>query len=339
MMLRQQQLIKSFLLHSAKRSYSSNATPAVETIGFIGLGQMGSRMAPHLVRKAPTAQSSKLFVFDTNDKIIQQLIDENPEYNIIGCSSPSEVAKQVNTLITMLPGPNQVKQVYKDIASHVKSEDAVFVDSSTIDPTSSQVAAQSLLSSNGSFVFVDAPVSGGVNGAAAGTLTFMVGGVSKDSAVWSNRIIPVLSRMGKNIVACGENVGAGEAAKICNNLVLGITMSAVSEALVLGEKLGMDPKVLSQIFNTSTARCWSSDSYNPYPGVMENVPSSKNYEGGFACALMLKDLKLAELAAGEVGQKLNFGGVSIAEYEKAVQEGLANKDFSAILQHFKNAKE
>ncbi len=295
---------------------------------------MGSRMAPHIVHKQSSSTATKLFVFDTNEKIIRDLIEQNPGYQIVGCSSPGEVASQVKTMITMLPGPVQVKAVYKEIASHVSSEDALFIDSSTIDPTSSQMAAQLLKSG---CTFVDAPVSGGVNGAAQGTLTFMVGGVKKDSDVYVNRVVPILSRMGKNIVHCGDRVGSGEVAKICNNLVLGISMSAVSEALVLGEKLGMDPKVLSQIFNTSTARCWSSDSYNPFPGVMDNVPSSRDYEGGFACALMLKDLKLAQLAAGEVNQKLSFGDVSVAEYEKAVAEGLANKDFSAILQHFKKS--
>lgn len=318
-----------------RRCYSTTSSP-VETIGFIGLGQMGSRMAPHLVQKN---KNTKLFLFDTNDKVMQQIIDANPNYSIIGCSTPAEVVKQVNTLITMLPGPSQVKQVYQDLASHINNEETLFIDSSTVDPQSSKAVAEMLKKRKGSALFVDAPVSGGVNGAAQGTLTFMVGGVSKDSPLFTKRIVPILSRMGKNIVACGEAVGSGEAAKLCNNLVLGISMSAVSEALVLGEKLGLDPKVLSQIFNTSTARCWSSDSYNPYPGVMENVPSSRNYEGGFACALMLKDLKLAKLAAESVNQQLNFGDLSVEQYEKAVEQGLANKDFSAILQLFKHASQ
>jgi 3-hydroxyisobutyrate dehydrogenase len=309
------------------RSYTTKP----EKIGFIGLGNMGFRMAPHLVQKG-TPQTS-LFVFDTNDKAVHTLVDQSKSQNLSvqGCGSPNEVFEQCDVVITMLPGPVQVEQVYKS-ASNSLHDNQLLIDASTIDPETSKRVNDLVRKRNQSVDVLDAPVSGGVGGAQAGTLTFMCGGTKSAFG----RAQPFLSRMGKNVVHCGEQVGMGQSVKICNNLVLGISMSAVSEAMVLGTRLGIDPKILAQIFNTSSARCWSSDTYNPYPGVMENVPSSRNYEGGFASNLMLKDLMLAQKAAESARMDLPLGKQVSKFYEEMRdKEDMGNKDFSAVLEFFK----
>ncbi|WP_076940418.1 3-hydroxyisobutyrate dehydrogenase, partial [Burkholderia pseudomallei] len=177
---------------------------------------------------------------------------------------------------------------------------------------------------------VDAPVSGGTGGAAAGTLTFMVGGDDADYA----RAKPVLAAMGKNIVHCGAT-GMGQVAKVCNNLVLGITMAGVSEAMALGASLGIDPKVLAGIINTSTGRCWSSDTYNPYPGVIETAPSSRGYTGGFGTDLMLKDLGLANDAAKQARQPVYLGALAQQLYQTMSSRGDGKLDFSAVIRLYR----
>jgi 3-hydroxyisobutyrate dehydrogenase len=174
--------------------------------------------------------------------------------------------------------------------------------------------------------YVDAPVSGGVTGAAAGTLTFMVG--AETESIFGT-IKPFLECMGKSIFNC-EKVGAGQIAKVCNNMALAIEMIGISEALALGAKLGMDSKILTNIMKVSSSRCWSVDTYNPVPGVMENVPASRDYERGFACELMLKDVKLALGVAAEVHCKTELGEKSKEVYEGLVKAGLAKKDFGVI---------
>jgi 3-hydroxyisobutyrate dehydrogenase len=177
-------------------------------------------------------------------------------------------------------------------------------------------------------------VSGGTGGAVAGTLTFMVGGTA---AVYES-VKPVLSGMGKNIVHCGET-GTGQVAKICNNLVLGVTMAGVAEAMALGESLGIDPKVLGGIMNTSTGRCWSSDTYNPYPGVIETAPSSRGYTGGFGTDLMLKDLGLATDAAKGVRQPAFMGALAQQLYQALSSRGDGKLDFSAVIKLYRGEKE
>ena len=201
----------------------------------------------------------------------------------------------------------------------------LFIDSSTIDPAvSREVAAACGEVECG---MVDAPVSGGVGGAEAGTLTFMVGGSQDDFDAAGD----VLNIMGGNIVHCGD-VGTGEVAKLCNNLVLGISMAGVCEAMALGQELGIDTKVLAGIMNTSTARCWSSDTYNPCPGVMEGVPSSNGYKGGFGSALMQKDLGLALDAARANGVPSPMGATSFQLYSMMMAHGAGGKDFSALFE-------
>lgn len=174
--------------------------------------------------------------------------------------------------------------------------------------------------------YVDAPVSGGVTGAQAGTLTFMVGAENSELFDRSKKI---LEAMGKSFFNC-QKPGAGQIAKLCNNMALGIEMIAVSEALAMGAKLGMDSKVLSDIMKVSSSRCWSVDTYNPVPGVMENVPSSRDYERGFGSELMLKDLKLAVEAAESAHCKVELGEASKKIYQKIVEKGMGRKDFGII---------
>jgi 3-hydroxyisobutyrate dehydrogenase len=198
------------------------------------------------------------------------------------------------------------------------------VDCSTIDPlTARDVAMEARARGCG---MLDAPVSGGVGGAEAATLTFMAGGEAKDFEAAK----PVLLAMGKNVVHCGAS-GNGQVAKICNNMMLAVEMIATSEAMTLAARLGMDPKIFASIVNTSSGRCWSSDTYNPYPGVLENVPSSRGYSGGFGADLMLKDLGLVADAARVAKHPVLMGALAQQLYQKHSAEGHGAKDFSSII--------
>jgi len=245
-------------------------------------------------------------------------------------SSPAEVGEKADTIITMLPNSQHVMEVYAGENGVFKTikPGTLCMDSSTIDPgTSKEVAA---LAEAKRSIFLDTPVSGGVIGAKAATLTFMVGGPEKEFAAAK----PVLSGMGKNIVYCGP-IGSGQAVKICNNMLLGISMMGVSEAMNLGMRLGLDPKLLAGIINTSTGRCWSSELYNPVPGVLENVPSSDNYKGGFGTALIAKDLGLAQNLATRTGSAIPMGSLAHQFYRILTLQGNGNKDFSFIYQMLK----
>lgn len=223
-----------------------------------------------------------------------------------------------------------MEQSYTDavdgiFANGLVKRSALLIDSSTIDPgVSRRLCAQAKQLGFGHGL-VDAPVSGGVGGAQAGTLTFMVG----SSAATLQQVNPYLAAMGKNIVHCGES-GNGLVAKICNNLILGISMAGVSEAMNLGIKLGIDPQVLASVVNTSSGRCWSSDTYNPVPGVMPNVPASRGYTGGFGVDLMAKDLSLATSAAHGSKQPLPLGSLTLALYDMISSKGYSSKDFASI---------
>jgi 3-hydroxyisobutyrate dehydrogenase len=202
------------------------------------------------------------------------------------------------------------------------------VDCSTIDPqTARDVAAAA---AKQGVAMADAPVSGGTGGATAGTLTFMVGATPELFAT----LQPVLAQMGRNIVHCGE-VGTGQIAKICNNLLLAISMVGVSEAMALGDALGIDTGVLAGIINSSTGRCWSSEMYNPWPGIVETAPASRGYTGGFGAELMLKDLGLATEAARQAHQPVVLGAVAQQLYQAMSQRGEGGKDFSAIINSYR----
>jgi 3-hydroxyisobutyrate dehydrogenase len=293
-------------------------------IGFIGLGHMGAPMALNLLKAGHT-----LSVFDLSETAMQTLADAGAQRAV----SPKAAASGAQWVVTMLPAAAHVRHVLTAADGVLAGIDkgVTIVDSSTIDPASARELA-ALAATQGN-VFVDAPVSGGTGGAAAGTLTFMVGG----SAAAYESVKPVLAGMGKNIVHCGDT-GTGQVAKICNNLVLGITMAGVAEAMALGESLGIDPNVLGGIMNTSTGRCWSSDTYNPFPGVIETAPSSRGYTGGFGTDLMLKDLGLATDAAKSVRQPAYMGALAQQLYQAMSSRGDGKLDFSAIIKLYRAQK-
>jgi 3-hydroxyisobutyrate dehydrogenase len=286
-------------------------------IGFIGLGNMGAPMAHNLLKAGHAVN-----VFDLNAQAVQALVDTGAK----AAASPKAAVADVECVITMLPAAAHVRSVLTadDGVLAGIARGVTIIDSSTIDPASVKAFAE-LAAQHGN-AFVDAPVSGGTGGAAAGTLTFMVGG----SAAAYEQAKPVLSAMGKNIVHCGDT-GTGQVAKICNNLVLGITMAGVAEAMSLGAALGIDPKVLGGIINTSTGRCWSSDTYNPFPGVIETAPSSRGYTGGFGTDLMLKDLGLATDAAKQARQPVYLGALAQQLYQTMSIKGAGRLDFSAVI--------
>lgn len=290
-------------------------------IAFIGLGNMGAPMARNLLKAGHA-----LNVFDLNAQAVGALV----EAGAVAAASPKEAVTGVETVITMLPAAAHVRSVLTadDGVLAGIAKGVPIIDSSTIDPAS--VKAFAALAAEHGNTFIDAPVSGGTGGAAAGTLTFMVGG----SAAAFEQVRGVLSAMGKNLVHCGDT-GAGQGAKICNNLVLGITMAGVAEAMSLGEALGIDPKVLGGIINTSTGRCWSSDTYNPFPGVIETAPSSRGYTGGFGTDLMLKDLGLAGDAAKSVRQPVYLGALAQQLYQTVSAKGDGKLDFSAVIKLYR----
>jgi len=304
------------------RSYAKSSHKHIPPdIGFIGLGEMGFRMANNLIKAGKT-----LIVFDKSKAPIEVL----KQQGAIGASSPMEVAASgAKIVLSMLPSSPHVHAVYLSGEKPIiegATRGQLYIDASTIDPSTAR-EVQRVFAEKG-LLMIDAPVSGGVNGAQQGTLTFMVGG---DLEAFHGSL-DILKLMGKNIVHCG-GPGNGQVAKIANNLVLGITMIGVSEAMNLGIKLGMDPKVLAGIFNSSSARCWSSDTYNPVPGIMDNVPASRGYEGGFGVDLMAKDLSLGVHAAHAIHQPIHLGGAALQVYNQISCKGFGKKDFSSIYQY------
>ena len=291
-------------------------------IGFIGLGHMGNPMALNLLK-----HGHKLKVHDIASELTKKLEKEGCEV----ATSAAECARGVELVITMLPSSPHVRSVYLGEYGVLKgaAPGTPLIDSSTIDPLTAREVAMDAKAKG--CPMVDAPVSGGVAGAEAGTLTFMVGGDAKDFEIAR----PVLQAMGKNIVHCG-GIGNGQVAKICNNMMLAIEMIATSEGMTLAARLGMDPKVFAAIVNTSSGRCWSSDTYNPYPGVLEGVPSSRGYGGGFGSDLMLKDLTLVTDAAKSAKHPVMLGALAQQIYQKHSNDGNGAKDFSSvILQYMK----
>jgi 3-hydroxyisobutyrate dehydrogenase len=286
-------------------------------ISFIGLGQMGARMARHLLRADQT-----LVVYDVLPSNVAALVAAGAT----AATSVRDAAAQADLVLTMLPSSPHVKAVYlgADGVIAAVQPGTTLVDCSTIDPHSAREVAAAAAARD--LAMADAPVSGGTGGAEAGTLTFMVGAPGE----LFTRIQPILAQMGKNIVHCGAS-GNGQVAKICNNLLLGISMIGVSEAMNLGVALGIEPSVLAGIINTSSGRCWSSDTYNPYPGVMPQAPAARGYTGGFGTDLMLKDLGLASDAAKQAKQPLPMGALAQQLYQLQSNQGAGALDFSAII--------
>ncbi|MCX8569211.1 MULTISPECIES: 3-hydroxyisobutyrate dehydrogenase [Hyphomicrobiales] len=284
------------------------------TVAFIGLGNMGNPMAANLVKAGHAVHG-----FD----LMPEHLETARSNGVVVMANAVAAVKDADVVITMLPAGKHVLSVYEDIAPKVK-EGALLIDSSTIDVDSAR-KAHAIAAKHG-LLSVDAPVSGGTGGATAGTLTFMAGGAKAafDAAE------PVLKPMAGRIVHCG-NAGAGQAAKICNNMILGISMIGVAEAFVLAEKLGLSHQALFDVASTSSGQCWSLTSYCPVPGPVPNSPANRDYQPGFAAALMLKDLKLSQEAAQQAGAATPLGAEATQLYSLFAGQGHGGTDFSGII--------
>lgn len=294
-------------------------------IAFIGLGNMGGPMAINLVKAG-----HQVSVFDLSKEAVAHVVEQGATTfdDAISCVKGAEF------IISMLPAGKHVEAVYltpsSGLAEHIKPGSHV-IDSSTIDAKTSQKVA-SVLAEKG-INFVDAPVSGGVGGAVAGTLSFMVGGSEEEFA----QVKPILEAMGKNIFHAGQH-GAGQIAKVCNNMLLSVLMVGTSEALQLGLANGLDAKVLSNIMSKSSGSNWTLDVYNPCPGVMDNVPSANDYQGGFMVDLMAKDLGLAMETALASQSSTPMGALARSLYAMHAASGNGAKDFSSIFNVFNHDK-
>jgi 3-hydroxyisobutyrate dehydrogenase len=285
-------------------------------IAFIGLGNMGGPMAANLVKAG-----HKVVGFD----LVQRLLDQAKADGVAIVGSAAASVKDAELVITMLPAGKHVVSVWREVIPHV-AKGALMIDCSTIDVESARQAHA--LAAKASLLSVDAPVSGGVGGAKGATLTFMAGGDAKAFAAAR----PVLEAMGKKIVHCGH-AGAGQAAKICNNMILGISMIAVGEAFALAEKLGLSHQALFDVASTSSGQCWALTSYCPVPGPVPASPANNGYKPGFASALMVKDLTLAQDAAKAAGAATPLGKHAQELYKEFDAAGNGGVDFSGIIQH------
>jgi 3-hydroxyisobutyrate dehydrogenase len=284
------------------------------SIGFIGLGHMGGPMAANLVKAGHAVKG-----FDLSP----QSLDLARENGIAISGSLNEVVDGSDVVITMLPAGKHVTSVWKELVSLVLAG-TLLIDCSTIDIESARQAHQ--LAAGHGCTSLDAPVSGGTSGAAAGTLTFMVGGEQEAFS----RAEPILQAMGKRIIRCG-GASMGQAAKICNNMILGVSMVAVGEAFVLAEKLGLSHQSMFDVASVSSGQCWSLTTYCPVPGPVPASPANHNYEPGFAAALMLKDLSLSQAAATASGATTPLGKEAERLYQVFNDLGYGGADFSAII--------
>ncbi|MDG4880151.1 3-hydroxyisobutyrate dehydrogenase [Mesorhizobium sp. WSM4884] len=291
------------------------------TIAFIGLGNMGNPMAANLVKAGHTVLG-----FD----LIPENLTVAKEHGVTVMANAIAAVKDADVAITMLPAGKHVLSVYEDIAPKAK-KGALLIDSSTIDVESARKAHA--IAARHDLPSIDAPVSGGTGGAVAGTLTFMAGG--SDAAFAAAE--PILKPMAGRIVHCGGD-GAGQAAKICNNMILGISMIGVAEAFVLAEKLGLSHQALFDVASTSSGQCWSLTTYCPVPGPVPASPANRDYKPGFAAALMLKDLKLSQEAAQSAGAVTPLGAEATQLYALFNAQGNAGVDFSGIINFLRGDK-
>ena len=287
-------------------------------IAFIGLGNMGGPMAANLVKAG-----HQVIGFD----LVPASKDAARSAGVTIVDSAKAAVTDANVIITMLPAGKHVVSVWTDIIPSA-AKGALMIDCSTIDVESARQAHA--LADKAALLSVDAPVSGGVGGAKGATLTFMAGGDAKAFAAAK----PVLEAMGKKIVHCGD-AGAGQAAKICNNMILGISMIAVGEAFALAEKLGLSHQALFDVASTSSGQCWSLTTYCPVPGPVPASPANNDYKPGFASALMLKDLTLAQDAVKSTGAVTPLGQHAQEIYKTFDAAGNGGVDFSGIIQHIR----
>lgn len=284
------------------------------TIGFIGLGNMGLPMAQNLV-----AAGHEVHGFDA----IADTLHAAKEAGIVTCASAIDAVEEAEVVVTMLPNGEIVLAVLSEIVPACKAG-ALIIDSSTVDVTSAKQAHQ--MAADAGLGMIDCPVSGGITGAAQGTLTFMIGGTEDHC----NQAEPYLDIMGGRQVRCGSG-GAGQAAKICNNMLLAISMIGTSEAFSLGKKLGLEPQALFDVMSTSSGSCWSINTYCPIPGVGPKSPSDNEYKPGFASSLMIKDAGLAQEAAEASGQATPLGAHALELYQQFASETSEDLDFSGII--------
>ena len=286
----------------------------MKKIGFIGLGNMGKGMSINLSK-----ENLQIIGYDINKKTY----DELKNNNVVIADDLNDLMNESEIIITMLPDGSAVKKVWSEIIGFSK-QGQYLVDCSTIDVKTSKLV-QMQAKEKGLFT-LDAPVSGGVIGADEGTLTFMVGGTSQTY----NEMKFLFQIMGKKSILCGEE-GSGQSAKICNNMLLATTMIAVGESFNLGKNLGLDLNKLFDVISTSTGSCWAVNSYCPIKGIGPNSPADKDYAGGFATALMYKDLGLAVGAAEETKSKINYGIQTYDKYKQVTENNKGNLDFSNII--------
>ncbi|MGB7772222.1 MAG: 3-hydroxyisobutyrate dehydrogenase, partial [Pseudolabrys sp.] len=286
-------------------------------IGFIGLGNMGLPMAQNLLKAGHQVEGVD---------VSAAAVDKLKAAGGAGVETAKTAAARADVVITMLPSGKEVQEVYLGSSGIIEDANAgtLLIDCSTIDVETSRAVASE--AEKKGLLMLDAPVSGGVGGATAASLTFMVGGSAQAFA----RAESILQKMGKTIVHAG-GAGNGQAAKICNNMILGVSMIAVSEAFVLAEKLGLDHQKLFDISSKSSGQCWSMTSYCPVPGPVPTSPANREYQAGFTAAMMLKDLKLSQDAAKNSGTKTELGADAARIYSQYVASGEASRDFSGII--------
>jgi 3-hydroxyisobutyrate dehydrogenase len=291
-------------------------------IAFLGLGNMGSGMAVNLVKAGFSVKG-----FDPMPAALARA----QEGGIAPAKSIGEAVSGVSAIVSMLPTGKEVRSAYETQVFPAASEGALMLDCSTIDVATTRAVSATAVARG--FLMVDAPVSGGVAAAQGGTLTFMVGGSGAAFA----KAEPILSKMGKAVIHAGD-AGSGQAAKICNNMLLGISMIGTCEAFVLAEKLGLDAQKFFDIASKASGQCWSLTSYCPVPGPVPAAPSNRDYAAGFAVSMMLKDLRLAKEAAHAAGAATPLGEHAEALYAAYAEAGFAVKDFSGIIESLRKAK-
>ncbi len=284
-------------------------------VAFIGLGNMGGGMAANLAKAGHDVRA-----FDLS----QDALDKAKAAGCLPVASAAEAVEGAEAIVTMLPAGSHVEGVYNDAVFGRAQPSAILIDCSTIDVATARRVADAAAAKG--LTAVDAPVSGGIAAANGGTLTFMVGG----SAEGFDRAQPYLAQMGKAVIHAGAS-GSGQAAKMANNMLLGATMIATCEAFRLAERLGLDPQTFYDISSVSSGQSWSMTSYCPVPGVGPETPADRDYQGGFAAALMLKDLRLAMQAADEAGASTPLGAHAAQLYEAFVADGHGGTDFSGII--------
>lgn len=284
-------------------------------VAFIGLGNMGGGMAANLAKAGHDVRA-----FDLS----QDALDKAKAAGCLPVASAAEAVDGAEAIVTMLPAGSHVEGVYNDAVFGRAQPSAILIDCSTIDVATARRVADAAAAKG--LTAVDAPVSGGIAAANGGTLTFMVGG----SADGFDRAQPYLAQMGKAVIHAGAS-GSGQAAKMANNMLLGATMIATCEAFRLAERLGLDPQTFYDISSVSSGQSWSMTSYCPVPGVGPETPADRDYQGGFAAALMLKDLRLAMQAADEAGASTPLGAHAAQLYEAFVADGHGGTDFSGII--------